>query len=127
MGAVAAPLAIAALAAYMPDNPGFSRADLSGMEQQIAQATKANGAPLNAGYALNPDGTINQAHAQLLDSLYSLEGDNPAFFKHAGGPTPVNQFLQSLGYGTTRDAAITSPSPTGRGWLGGGYTGASRA
>jgi hypothetical protein len=111
----------------MPDNPGFNIGELTGMEANIAAATKAYGGPLNAGYALNPDGTINQAHAQTLNDLFSLEGDDWTEFKNAGGTSPINQFLASLGYSPNGSLpAITTAAPGGKGWFGGGFTGKSR-
>jgi hypothetical protein len=127
-GALAGVALPIALAAFMPDNPGFGIGELQSMEQQIANATKANGGPINAGYALNPDGTINQAHSQTLNDLYTLIGDDWTEFKHAGGTGPIDSLLTSLGYGNllAPQQPITSPAPGGRGWLGGGYTGKSR-
>ena len=127
MGAVAAPLAIAALAAFMPQNNGLSGTDIGGMEQAIRNATQSNGGPIRAGYDLNPDGTINQSRAQALTDLYTLQGDDPNEFGGSGGLGQINQFLQSLGYSTQRPGAITTVAPGGRGWLGGGFMGQSRA
>ena len=127
LGLAALPLV---LAATVPYNSGLGISDINSMEQQVANATKANGGPINAGYAMNPDGSINQANSQALTSLYTLLGDNPDEFTKAGGMGPVDQFLTTLGYGNLIGGAyqpITAPTPGGRGWLGGGYTGKSRA
>lgn len=124
-GALAGAALPLALAALVPYNSGFSIGEINSMEQDVANATQANGGPINAGYVLNPDGTVNQAHAQSLNDLYTLIGDNSDEFTKAGGQDAVVQFLASLGYGPlfAGSAPITSPAPGGRGWLGGGYTG----
>jgi len=132
LGAAAGALGLAALplalAAFVPYNSGLSVSDINNMEQQVGNATKANGAPINAGYAMNPDGTINQANAQALTSLYTLLGDNPEEFMKAGGTGPVDQFLTGLGYGglLSGGTPITAPAPGGRGWIGGNSRGTVR-
>lgn len=125
LAGVALPLALAALVPY---NAGLSIGDVNSMEQAVAQATKANGGPLSAEYAMNPDGTVNQGHSQVLDDLYTLIGDNPDEFTKAGGQDRVVNYLTQLGYGGLLGAGtpITAPAPGGRGWLGGNSRGTQR-
>jgi hypothetical protein len=119
-----------ALAAFVPYNSGFSGGEVQGMLNDISAATKTNGGLLNAGSGISDGSVSNPQLATGFQDLMTLLGTNPEEFSKSGGTGPIDQQLTAMGYGGLLGggAPITTPLKGSKtGWLGGGYTGKSRA